>query len=324
MFGLEILDIGVGLVFVYLMLALVCTAVNELIASTLNLRGKKLLAGIENLFRAGTALPAPPDRTRTVAAADIYAHPLIQSLFERRWPSYMPAGHFALAVMDTLLPADSEVPRTVGNIKAEVERLGNESLRRTLLLLIAKSGDSVDGLQTNIEAWFNQAMERVSGWYKRQAQWITLAVALLLTVATNVDTIGFADRLSTDATLRAALVEQAKVFANQQPASTPSNGSAAAGVADTNLETAVARVGARIQDLERLGLPIGWKAGDFPRAVTPIKVLGLLLTVFAVSLGAPFWFDVLNRFMQLRGSGSMPEAREADPGTRLSGLKHAA
>jgi hypothetical protein len=31
-------------------------------------------------------------------------------------------------------------------------------------------------------------------------------------------------------------------------------------------------------------------------------VLGLLITAFAISLGAPFWFDLLNKFMIVRAT----------------------
>src|SRR5713226_3383259 len=105
MFGSEILDVALGLVFTYLLLSLICTAANELLAGLLNLRGRKLFAGIENLLY-GSDLPAQaPDRTRDLQVTDVYDHPLIRSLYRRRWPSYIPSTNFALAVIDSLLPA---------------------------------------------------------------------------------------------------------------------------------------------------------------------------------------------------------------------------
>ena len=38
-----------------------------------------------------------------------------------------------------------------------------------------------------------------------------------------------------------------------------------------------------------------------------LKVGGLLITGLAVSLGAPFWFDTLNRFMNIRNAGRAPD-----------------
>ena len=50
--------------------------------------------------------------------------------------------------------------------------------------------------------WFNQAMERVSGWYKRWTQVMILGIALLMTTALNVDSIAIARSLSRDATVQ--------------------------------------------------------------------------------------------------------------------------
>jgi hypothetical protein len=58
-------------------------------------------------------------------------------------------------------------------------------------------------------------------------------------------------------------------------------------------------------------LPIGWQ--DFPDELTSgsfvtlvVKLVGLILTSLAVSLGAPFWFDLLSKFMNVRGTGQPP------------------
>jgi hypothetical protein len=75
---------------------------------------------------------------------------------------------------------------------------------------------------------------------------------------------------------------------------------------DSGLQAAVAQVGASIGDLERLGLPLGWSKGAFPATLDAAKIFGLLLTALAVSLGAPFWFDVLNKIMSVRAAGRPP------------------
>jgi hypothetical protein len=43
------------------------------------------------------------------------------------------------------------------------------------------------------------------------------------------------------------------------------------------------------------------------------KILGILLTAIAASLGAPFWFDLLNRFVSIRSTGKAPEERPKGP-----------
>lgn len=98
-----------------------------------------------------------------------------------------------------------------------------------------------------------------------------------------------------------------------------------------------------LDNLEQAGLPIGWSASAMPKVgeVTPCKRLpdgskqttdcgkslaqqamtigillaGWIVTAIAVTLGAPFWFDVLSKLVKLRGSGTRIDG-EADAGQR--------
>lgn len=316
MFGLPILDVGLGLILMYLVLALACTSLNEVLAALLNLRGKKLFLGIENLLLVGSAEPPSTGHTRELAPAEIYAHPLIKSLYRRRWPSYIPSSRFAQAVLDTLLPADSPGPRGVAQLKAAALDLQNPDLRRVLLLVIDGAGDDLAQVQARLEEWFDQSMDRVSGWYKRQTQWLTLLFASALTFAANADTISVANRLSSDAALRDALVAQAKVYAEAAPPQAALAGApTTTGPAepDSVVNAKARQVGARIGELQALGLPLGWGTAGFAQLTWP-KVLGLVVTALAVSLGAPFWFDMLQRVMAVRASGKPPD--EAKPAAK--------
>jgi hypothetical protein len=125
-------------------------------------------------------------------------------------------------------------------------------------------------------------MDRVSGWYKRQTQWILIAVGLVAAVGMNVDSVAIANRLYTHPAAREVLVEDAKVVARHAPAGT-----------DT-FETSR-------KELADLRLPIGW-SGENVQLDTLRHIPGWLITALAATLGAPFWFDVLNRLMVLRST----------------------
>lgn len=110
MFNSAILDVAIGMIFVYLLLSLLCSAANELIELVLKKRAKNLEAGLTEL------LENPADAKALVSR--IYSHPLINCLFEgpfksggRKLPSYIPATSFALALMDL-------VPRISSNAAA--------------------------------------------------------------------------------------------------------------------------------------------------------------------------------------------------------------
>lgn len=94
MFGSQVVDVAIGMVFVYLLLSLVCSAANELIETILKNRAKQLEKGIRS-------------RLNNVGLAQkIYDHALVSGLYasDRTKPSYIPARRFALAPLNTIAP----------------------------------------------------------------------------------------------------------------------------------------------------------------------------------------------------------------------------
>jgi hypothetical protein len=293
MFGSVILEVAIGVVFIYLLLGLICSVLNEWIAGIFALRARTLEAGVRNLLnnRQGQGL-----------AEQLYAHPFIKGLARRgQKPSYIPSRIFALALLDTVAPADSATgSRTIQEVRDTITQIADPELKKVLLALIDEAEGDLKWARENIEEWFNEAMNRVSGWYKRQTQWIVLAISLIVTAAVNADTLMIAGSLWNDGAMRASLVAAAQEAA-KHPLST--SGQDAARLVD------------EIQKrVEQHQIPLGWSQteGDARRAPTDFwrwvaKLIGLLLTAVAVSLGAPFWFDVLNKFIAFRSSGKPPE-----------------
>jgi hypothetical protein len=88
--------------------------------------------------------------------------------------------------------------------------------------------------------------------------------------------------------------------------------------------TAEDKLQASVRELRSLALPLGWRDTADPEdrrepapyvdglgAVVGSHLLGWLLTAMAVSLGAPFWFDLLNKLVSVRVSGNPPEKKSA-------------
>jgi hypothetical protein len=137
--------------------------------------------------------------------------------------------------------------------------------------------------RTSVENWFNAAMDHVTEIYRQRMQWVTLVVALLITCVLGVDTFALADSLWREPSLRAAVQGAAQVP------------SAAASPQSTSLQEALTA-------LLRFNLPLGW--GTLPAGTDIVgwmkKFVGLWLTTFAVSLGAPFWYNLLKQLSNLR------------------------
>jgi hypothetical protein len=323
MFGSGVLDIGIGLIFVYLMAGLICTAGNEALASLLGWRASNLQAGIRNLLDG-------PDAQKSEWMRKFYDHPLVQGLYKAgSAPSYIPSRTFALALTDLVLPPTGRKPQTVDELRllvegspcsdrlkqvfrllideAERSTAAGQKLRLEGVLDLEKLDTLFNQLQKHVEIWFNNSMERVSGWYKRRVQACTIAIAVLVAGALNVDSVMIVRHLAQDSALRSVISAEAGQLAQQSLTTT-------AAAASTG-----ARVGVlqdRVQDIKALGIPLGWPNPDGPPAGFTwwlAKALGILLTAGAASLGAPFWFDVLNRFVSIRSSGKAPEETPLPP-----------
>jgi hypothetical protein len=423
MFGLEILDIVIGLMFVYLLLSLLATALNEYVAALLNLRGKELARGMGRLLddlddkeavKSALAGVGPGTAAPVTLTERFYAHRLIRPLATRRgWlfhrfnkeprlPSYIPARTFAMALLDVLgyddqaagdpTPAGGaqgealveimkilkrESPLDVGQLEG---LLAGTSLPPALtpLLLEAFTGAQTPlrHLHDSVEVWFNNAMDRVSGAYKRTAQGWLFLLGLIIATCTNADTVDMWRRLASNDELRKAMAERA---VNRLPALEPrvrasaaaETGSPAAPAGASATDTAAADTAtadttaadttaadttvtdttaanaaaepetpadsaweayqAAKSELDSMELKLGWTARQLEDAGLLksgsgevdwwpfdswgfwVKLLGLLLTAIAISLGAPFWFDLLNKVISIRTAGRSPEEKPKSP-----------
>lgn len=313
MLGLNMLDVAIGLVFIYLVLALACTAATEAFSGFFDCRTKHLEQGLHNLLGNSKLVD------------ELFQHPLIKALREDDTkPSYIPAPVFASALMDMIAPATERPPVTDGHLSAAdhfrkmaAER-GKEypELYRTLALMLNETGNDLTMVKPQIEAWFNAGTERISAWYKQKAHRFVVVFAFIITVIANVDTFDLAQQLYRQPAVRDALVNAARTTADSVPAD-GANSAAKSGEEKAPLPS----IGTKdaTDKLQTLGLKLGWEknAGD---AFSPVpstffgwatKIIGLLVTALAVSLGAPFWFDMLNKIMSVRGVGKSPDEKKA-------------
>jgi hypothetical protein len=326
--ALTVIDTILGMVYVYLLLSLVVTAASEVVAAVLRTRSRMLETGVLRLLRD----PALVQR--------FYDHPLIESLGQDRLfsrvatgrPSYIPAKTFALVLLDLVDPAAPSKPWDVERVRALAGKVGDPRLQRTLAILTEQASDAT-ALREAIEEWFDNTMDRVSGWYKRRTQLLVVALSVLVTLATNADTLRILGTLWNDPAVRATLVAQAEAYAREDAAHTartreesvdPSAPPPRPPYEQIDLATAAERLDAAVHKIEMLPLPIGWaKRGavteeDGTRTPWPgasvgkwisavvTHAPGWILTVLALSLGAPFWFDVLKRIVSIRTAGKPP------------------
>src|SRR5690348_13180419 len=210
-----IIETAIGLIFVYLLLSMICSALQEWIATLLGLRAKTLFEGITKMLCGDENL-----------RDQIYAHPLIEGLSRKSWldkrlnrtarPSYISPKTFSKAFL-----AAAAVPQALAaNLppaRAKNEQPLTGNTQELIATLRAGTPGNIEDLRKNVEDWYNDAMDRVSGWYKRKAQGILLILGLGVAVAFNADTIMLARAFWADPNLRAGVVAAAQQYVREHP-----------------------------------------------------------------------------------------------------------
>ena len=323
MLNSSILDIALGMVFLFVLISLLCSAINEMLAQFLRMRAKNLKVGLGNLLQSGEG---------NKLVDDLYKHPLINGLSkESQNPSYIPPKNFTLALMDIMTGNTGKLPADNKMLIKTIEKQGvfaKTEAGKSIILLLHEAGDDAEKARKNLEGWYNDAMDRVGGWYKQKTQIVIFIVALIVCTSLNIDSIKISQTLWTDIALRQALVEAAsstdiaglmtQVSTEQKlegdaAVTAQSNEPAPCESSMDNVQQSAKTAGVLVEQIKGLHLPIGWKLSDgqwafagFDAMDWLVKIMGILITTFAGSLGAPFWFQLLNKIVDLRAAGKQP------------------
>jgi hypothetical protein len=406
MFGSVVLDVAIGMSFVYLLLSLIASVLQEMLAAFLQLRPANLLRGIRSLFSGDSLfgqdlvdalythglvrglysdpkedlkqrqpsptgavglVPAvtqpigtkPPTRLDTIrtwlrGVVGMKIQTEVRGIYDQSLlPAYIPARTFSLAMTDILnvqnATGDQIMKSITDSLAAHGRQWQDNKAGQALYTLALNAQGDLTKFQASLENWYNDSMDRVSGWYKRHIQRILFILGLTLAVFFNVDSVRVAETLWHDRDARQAMASATTAYMQNHSAPAPAAPTAAA--ADST--SAPASASSELGDLQKkLGdtvgafdnvtntalLPVGWKVPPldylkrfhkfvfttpYPDGTLDIvgdtlwKILILLfgwtVTGLAISLGAPFWFDTLNKFMVVRSTIKPQEKSQTDP-----------
>ncbi|MEM8960058.1 MAG: hypothetical protein AAGD38_01145 [Acidobacteriota bacterium] len=366
MFDSALLDVAIGLIFLYLTLSLITTAGVELIQNLVNKRAKDLEKGLKELLQDDTLVD------------DFYDHPLVRALYLGKrtpsteaaagkkadktcqLPSYIPSRTFVLALLDVIQPAGQDgdtvkksgaaeaTPppakhqevaaratatanagmefaltnsQAVSTLRKTVMEMKRGDLKQALLTLIDAADEDAERLRKNLEEWYDHAMTGVASWFKRWSQYVSLAIGLIVVVAINVDTIAVVTDLNQNEIVREALVEAADGIVQTSGGQTPPTTTQAVDALEAASKKAALPIGWSTLEAKAIGNVDCMLCGD-SAAATPaagssvatsaplcawigvilLAIPGWLISTLAISLGAPFWFDLLNKFIVVRGA----------------------
>lgn len=327
-----ILEVAIGLVASWLTLSVAVSQVQEWISSALAWRAQTLEKSILSMLQSGQLVK------------DFYNNPLIQSLSEpgkNRKPSYIPASAFASVMMELVVNAGNPVGEgiTTGsntlsigqinmgimNMKAQNPGLGK--IMDHVFPHLSNDAVSLDQSialgRTNMEKWFNSVQDRATGWYKRRITIWSFIIGMSVALVFNIDTVQITTQLWKAPTVREALIAQATTTATggAQPTNTISTllkpqdyanslavpfGWSTAPAADSSTQCGwtpgqnvhpaiwIQNQCSVIVNLPAMNDIWGWVG----------KLIGILFSGLAAAQGAPFWFDILKKLINFRGSNS--------------------
>ena len=382
-----IIDLAIGLVFVFGVTAALASVATELISRFLGLRGAYLLGGLRELLDGeqvgtdltqagkdyaawknivtGTSTETPQSATGAVLGSPILrsqgmigditsrkllvqaskpGRPSVRNNIEpkkraprsdlRSLPAYISPTAFADAVIDLLVPkptAQTTPPgqttatgqTTLDTVRQSLQKIMSQDpmpaymaplmpLMTSVNTLVTTAEDDITSVRTSIENWYNDHMDRVSGWYKRHVAWFTIIAGTILVILLNINAISIGRALYSNSVIGSAVATAA---GNHPPCTTAD--STCLGQLQTDLAT-----------VAQAGLPIGWATVSACASARPacnwwqargitsttgnsawqilLVVVGFLITIVALTPGARFWFDLLGKLGSLRSTGPKP------------------
>jgi len=343
MFGSAVLDTAIGLVTIYLMLSLVCSVINEGIASRTQRRGRFLMLGVARLLGEGsdakTTTPPSLDALRKGRRTKKFLDDSrFQSLTQspHSLPSYMPQDLAGAIIFDIVV---AEAPQGEAAMNGREVRTPLDELGAVLRLAKAAPKDGPDDvprrlaidaiehasrqspplveddalsavqrIEQALGAAFAQTMARVGGWYRRRTQVVLLVSAIVVVSFINADSVKLIEHLSLNEATR---IELAQVGQQTAAGNRPTDSTDLSNGTSASPNTASAKE--LINRTRGIMLPLGWRhfslgifeEPDWIRRII-LKGAGLLLTIFAIVLGAPLWFDVLQKLVSIRATGTKP------------------
>lgn len=372
MFNSTVLEVVIGLIFIYLLYSLLATTIQEIIASSFGFRAKMLERAVFRMLQDETKfkfrisdifymfMKNGNGGEPNTASFGFYNHPLIKFLGDNKRnskPSYINNKTFSKVIID-LLRGDQVKPgddvkvliqnalnnKTInwGNVSAMISQ---ETLSYLNSIWADSQGD-VEKFKKYLENWFDETMDRASGWYKKHIQFVLFFIGLTIAIVFNVDTIKIVNKLEKDPKLREQIVNQADGFLESHPNLTEELNNR-----KSNLDSLQAKIKENkmvltdslktIQNNDSLVIANFSLLADYQKKLiqradsiinTDIKktnevlglgldtyegpflwsLLGWIITALAISLGAPFWYDLLNKFMKLRGSVATPTSDDKE------------
>ncbi|MEO8148020.1 MAG: hypothetical protein ABI723_10305 [Bacteroidia bacterium] len=300
-------------------------------------------------------------RFKNTLAHAFYSHPYMFYMGENKFhskPGYLKNENFSrvlIAVLngegknnpENILAAIKKGEVTIRDVikKEDIIYKIDEATKSELKDRLVEVDMDIKKFKASLESWFDDTMDRASGWYKRKVQLLLFVIGLIIAVIFNVNTFKIVGVLSKDKDARNQLVTLASNVSKQQDFENKitlakDTTAKAADAPDSLLVQRLQLLKKAYNDLNKDSkdatqiLAMGWGFDTVPvyalatdaswkkasknfyfkamyvlaNTFHPLSNLfGFIVTALALSLGAAFWFDLLKKLVEIRGSGKVPD-----------------
>jgi hypothetical protein len=299
---MAMLEVILGMIFTFMLLSLLGTTLNELVSAWRGWRGFYMEEALKRLLE---------HRDKKEVFEKFMKNPLFQQMMQHKAilrksqaPAYLSSSNFASILTNVLKQKD----KALTSIEDIIQGVPEDSRLRQVLEQFKEEGHTtVEAFKARMQTWFDDVMGQSSGWYKRHLQFVTFFVGLGIAMVLNADSFQIYAHLTDNAASRQKLALLAKTFAAENetlpsltPAPTaPLTGSEIKKGVQDFVNTPEFRTASNV-------LGLGWSRQDlFVRPHTWLRrLLGWFITALAVSLGAPFWFDILKKIITIQSTGN--------------------
>lgn len=308
----QVLGVAIGIAAVCLLLSIIASHIQEVIAAFTSRRAATLEIAIQKMLQDPQLV------------ALFVNHPLIQNISfqppkflklkffteDKPRPTYIASPLFSRVLLTSLALRHNSAAL---DFPALLRAMPESPLKLRLQTLMLGVENNAAACNAAVEQWYDSTMDRLNGYYKRRTQWVLMIIGFALAILCNANLFRVTSTLWLSKDARDSTAALSQIYACKPGAECKAP------------DYAQAR-----QDLETQlnPLPLGYKKGDVqaywgglvgivhPDTTRPefwnqvgsglYTLGGWLLTAIAISLGAPFWFDLLNNFINLRMNGAKP------------------
>jgi hypothetical protein len=294
----QALEVAIGLIFVYYVLGSIISYVVQMILESGETRGAALETHLKRIAGSKTV--------------DLINLPQLKSLQPIRYKSWWgvfgartEAKKLEKVPVTTLVDAFFDLTGLSGRPQINpdelisiVNKLPESEGKQAMIKWINQGVTNINELRERSNAYFAGVLNQASATFKANARSYVIILSAILVIGLGTDSIQIAKDLWNNAEMRAVAAAQASMIAQQE---------------DSNAED----LSQIIENLSETNIRFTWwhLQDTFPQnSGTPwvtfilFKIIGLSLSVIAVSQGSSFWYDILKK---LTGKTSSPVSEEA-------------